>query len=219
MLIELQYESTKHGPEMKLSFIIHVPPSPVAVALAATLILGCSAPVPDDLDYEEQLMRRRAERDAFLRTGTESPVPAGKRAHLLPLSYYPPDLAFRIPATLVLFDEPEVLEIPTSTGSIEQMQRVGALQFLLDGKIHALSALLTSSEGRLFVPFRDETSGIETYGGGRYLDLDVTPTNIYGLDFNLAYHPNCYFDDAWICPLPPPENQLHTTVRAGERLP
>ena len=69
------------------------------------------------------------------------------------------------------------------------------------------------------MPFRDGTSGVETYGGGRYLDLDVTLTGIYGLDFNLAYHPNCYFDDTWICPLPPPENRLETAVRAGERLP
>ncbi len=71
---------------------------------------------------------------------------------------------------------------------------------------------------RLFVPFRDLTSGNETYGGGRYLDLDRTSTGLYDLDFNRAYHPYCVYNPEYDCPVPPADNRLAFAVRAGERL-
>ena len=71
---------------------------------------------------------------------------------------------------------------------------------------------------RLWVPFRDLTSGIETYGGGRYLDLDRTATGLYDLDFNRAYQPYCVYDPGYVCPYPPSENRLPVAIRAGERL-
>ena len=72
---------------------------------------------------------------------------------------------------------------------------------------------------RLFVPFGDPTNQGETYRAGRYLDLDRTPTGLYDLDFNRAYHPFCLFNTSYECPIPPRENQLKVFVRAGERLP
>ena len=87
-----------------------------SVVLAATLTFGCSAPAPDELGYEEELKRARAEKDTFLLTDSESPVPVEKRATLLPLSYYALDMAFRVPATLEVVDEPEVIGMPTPTG-------------------------------------------------------------------------------------------------------
>jgi hypothetical protein len=80
--------------------------------------------------------------------------------------------------------------------------------------------------GGLFVPFRDATSGSETYSGGRYV-LDTMKSADLGadadastvvLDFNYAYHPSCVYDARWVCPLAPPENRLSCAVRAGERL-
>jgi uncharacterized protein (DUF1684 family) len=84
--------------------------------------------------------------------------------------------------------------------------------------------------GGLFLPFRDATSGVETYGGGRYLFdtvkntdggcLEITPGSPHVvIDFNYAYHPSCCYDPRWACPLAPPENRLALAVRAGERLP
>jgi uncharacterized protein (DUF1684 family) len=71
---------------------------------------------------------------------------------------------------------------------------------------------------RLFLPFGDATSGTETYGGGRYLELDRTPTGLYDLDFNRAYHPYCVYNVTYDCPVPPRENYLTIAIRAGERL-
>jgi uncharacterized protein len=98
--------------------------------------------------------------------------------------------------------------------------KVGTLSFTLAGAPYKLSAFgeRVGDVRRLWVPFRDLTSGLETYGGGRYLDLDQTATGLYDLDFNRAYNPYCVYDASWICPYPPSENRLEIAIRAGERL-
>jgi uncharacterized protein (DUF1684 family) len=68
------------------------------------------------------------------------------------------------------------------------------------------------------VPFVDATSGSETYGAGRYLDIEREEDGTYSLDFNLAYHPSCVYDARFSCPLTPAENRLAVSIRAGERL-
>ena len=70
---------------------------------------------------------------------------------------------------------------------------------------------------KLFVPFRDATSGKESYGAARYLDLEDEPSGEYVLDFNLAYNPYCAYSDDYVCPFPPKENWLTAPVRAGEK--
>ena len=76
------------------------------------------------------------------------------------------------------------------------------------------------------MPFRDGTSGGETYGAGRYLldtvkgaDLGTAPDGRLVLDFNFAYNPSCAYDPKWVCPLAPPPNRLDPEIRAGERTP
>jgi len=91
----------------------------------------------------------------------------------------------------------------------------------------SLAASAQCYAGGLFVPFKDATSGHETYGGGRYL-LDTIKSADLGsdaatgtvvLDFNYAYHPSCTYDPRWVCPLAPPDSRLTIPIRAGERLP
>ena len=100
------------------------------------------------------------------------------------------------------------------------MQRVGVLQFTLQGQPLTLSAFVEEGQSldRLFVPFGDLTNGLETYHGGRNLELDRTATGLYDLDFNRAYHPYCLYNSAYDCPIPPRENRLSIPIRAGERL-
>jgi uncharacterized protein (DUF1684 family) len=102
------------------------------------------------------------------------------------------------------------------------MKRVGTLGFTINGASYSLTAFAdadTNVVTRLFVPFGDLTSGTETYRGGRYLDLDRTPTGLYDLDFNHAYHPYCVYTPSYVCPVPPRENRLQVAIRSGERLP
>ena len=77
----------------------------------------------------------------------------------------------------------------------------------------------TDEVDSVFVPFIDATSGHETYGAGRYLDLEAEPDGTYSLDFNLAYHPYCVYAPTYSCPLTPAENRLPVRIEAGERLP
>jgi uncharacterized protein len=124
-----------------------------------------------------------------------------------------------VPAVLQLADERPVFEMPTSTGLMRRMQRVGVLEFTLDGESHTLGAFVEEGTRRitqLFVPFADLTTGEETYFAGRYLDLHPTPTGLYVIDFNEAYNPYCAYNEKYDCPFPPPSNRLDIPVRAGE---
>lgn len=192
----------------------------LAIAGLAVLVAGCSPPRPDEASYLDRLVADRKAKDAVF-SGPNSIVPLDRRSWMVPLHYYEPDLSYRVPAELNVAEDQPVFEIPTSTGLRRPYRRVGTLEFTLHGERQSLAALVEVGQetGLLFVPFRDETSGTETYPAGRYLDLPSSPTGIYDLDFNRAYHPNCYFNEEYDCPFPPPENRLPVAVRAGERLP
>jgi uncharacterized protein (DUF1684 family) len=71
----------------------------------------------------------------------------------------------------------------------------------------------------LFIPFKDKTSGNETYGGGRYLDVTVPNSELTWLDFNTAYNPYCAYSYRYSCPIPPTVNTLPIEIRAGEKTP
>lgn len=156
-----------------------------------------------------------------MRESSDSPVPADKRSSFAPLPYFAVDAAYRVPAMLQPAASGPAVEMPTSTGQRRQMRRVGTLAFTLNGQPLSLGAFVEADQkdmNRLFVPFGDLTNGVETYPGGRYLDLERTPTGIYDLDFNRAYHPFCLFNASYDCPYPPPESRLKVPIRAGERL-
>jgi uncharacterized protein len=193
--------------------------------LASALVMtGCGggAPPADEADFTKAWQAWRATREAFFRQASESPIPRDKADTLLPLTYFPPDPDYVAPASLTPAQEREVVEMPTSTGEVRKEERVGVLEFSVKGQPLTLSAFVEAGSkdvNRLFVPFRDLTSGTETYQAGRYLDLERTPTGLYNIDFNRAYHPYCYYNTTFDCPYPPAENRLPIPIRAGERLP
>lgn len=200
-----------------------LPLAAIAFALVTTTAWssGCGPPKPDEEGYLEQLVEYREAKDLVFH-GPDSIVPLDRQSWMVPLRYYELNLDYRVPAQLNVDEDQPIFEIPTSTGQLRSMQKVGTLKFMLAGQPLTLSALLelpAENSDYLFVPFRDATSGTETYPAGRYLDLPSTPTGIYDLDFNRAYHPNCYFNEEYDCPFPPPENRLAIAIRAGERLP
>jgi uncharacterized protein (DUF1684 family) len=185
--------------------------------LLLALTIGCAAPE----DYASRIAAGRANKDNSFKNGADSPVPADKKATLIPLAYFPIDENYAEPATLVPAADRVRIQVPTSAGKIRNIERVGTLKFILKGQQLKLSAFLEVDEpqaNRLFVPFTDLTSGAETYPAGRYMELDPTPTGIYVVDFNIAYHPYCYYSPEYDCPYPPAENRLAIPIRAGERM-
>ena len=189
----------------------------VPIGFVLTWAAACT---PRERPYPDQIAAWRADKDRFMRSA-QSPVPPERRDGFAPLAYFPVDPEYRVPASLELMPGNDVMEMPTSTGQRRQMRRIGRLQFTLKGRPETLTAFVDATENdmrRLFVPFGDLTNGLETYQGGRYLDLDRTATGIYDLDFNRAYHPFCLYNPTYDCPVPPPENRLKIPVRAGEKL-
>ena len=186
--------------------------------MAAALVVATACGGTAD-DYVSKVATGRAVKDENFKSAADSPVPADKRAILLPLSYFPIDESYAVPATLVPSSDRKPLKVPTSTGKLRDLQSVGALKFTLRGQSLKLTAFVEEGDRQLFVPFTDLTSGAETYGAGRYMNLDPTPTGIYVVDFNSAYHPYCYYSAEFDCPYPPAENRLTIPIRAGERLP
>jgi uncharacterized protein (DUF1684 family) len=173
--------------------------------------------------YEAAIAGFRAEKDAFFKTSPHSPVPADERPTFEGIPYYPvdEDLVFDgLNLEPYAGGEPSAFQIPTSDGKLRPAHRAGTFGFEVGGAPRHLTAYVLDG-GRaesLFLPFLDETSGHETYGAGRYLDLEPDDDGTYTIDFNQAYHPSCVYAPQYSCPLTPAENRLATRIEAGERL-
>jgi uncharacterized protein (DUF1684 family) len=176
------------------------------------------------MDYASSVEAFRADKDDYFKNaGAGSPIPVAEREAFTGLPYFPVDPALRFEGlTLEPYTggEPSTFQIPTSDGKLRPAHRAGVLAFELGAVRHQLTGYtFDDGEGEgIFVPFLDATSGTESYGAGRYLDIEPEHDGTYTLDFNLAYHPSCVYDPRYSCPLTPAENRLPIRVEAGERL-
>jgi uncharacterized protein len=182
------------------------------------LLFSLAACSPPPVDYVTRIATERQDKDQMFRDRKESPVKPEDVDKFLPLSYFAIDEAYAVPAQLESAPQPETFTMPTSTGQLRTVQRIGHLKFNVKGEPLKLTAFLEQGSRRLFVPFSDLTSGTETYPAGRYMNLDPSPSGIYIVDFNVAYNPYCYYNPEYDCPLPPSENRLKVPIRAGERM-
>ena len=176
----------------------------------------------------DAVVRFRHGRDELFRSHPQSPIEPDERSSFAGLHYFPHDPSYRVDAR---FEPGEGSALLIDTGGEDgavHYRRAGHLVFRLHGEGCRLTVLsLVQYAGGLFVPFRDATSGRETYGGGRYLfdtakDTDGLVLEITAgssevvIDFNYAYNASCAYSPLWACPLAPPENYLEVPVRAGE---
>jgi uncharacterized protein (DUF1684 family) len=199
----------------------------------------------EPLDYADAVQAFRNDKDRYFRHGDGSPIPADARDAFEGLPYYPVDEALVFDGLALepyAGSEPARFMIPTSDGQLRPAHRAGSFRFELGGAPRSLAAYVVDDPHEhehdhdhdhdheeadvdeaggpaVFVPFLDATSGHETYGAGRYLDLEPEDDGTYTLDFNLAYHPSCVYDVLFSCPLTPAENRLPERIEAGERLP
>ena len=175
---------------------------------------------PEDREaWERALTRFRKEKDGFFRTSGDSPLPPGLREGFAGLRYFDPDPSFRFETELRRHANPASVMMTTSEGTRQLFNRVGHFEVSLDGRPVRVQAFQSAEreDPGIFVPFRDGTSGKESYGAARYLDLELEHDDNYVLDFNYAYNPYCAYSEDYICPLPPQENWLTAPVRAGEK--
>jgi uncharacterized protein (DUF1684 family) len=178
-------------------------------------------------DHRAAWERWRSARDELFANHPQSPLLPGARASFAGLPYFDHDPALRVlghaePAEQRHFDIATSGEEPGGSYGFTRFATVG---FELNGEACTLDAFwLDGYGGGLFLPFRDATSGRETYGACRYLldtvkgsDLGAAADGRLVLDFNFAYNPSCAYDPRWVCPLAPPGSRLTVEVRAGER--
>ncbi len=170
-----------------------------------------------------ELTQFRAEVDDFFQFHPQSPLDDAQRAEFQGLHYFEPneDLILVVEVERFAAEEP-LIEMSTNTGEQRLYRRWGRFPFLVDGEEAALTIYSDPSGHELFLPFRDATSGRESYGSGRYMDnhrpgLRQLPGGKLEVDFNYAYSPYCAFSAAYSCPLPPAENWLALPIQAGER--
>jgi uncharacterized protein (DUF1684 family) len=166
----------------------------------------------------------RRVRDEMFRKHPQSPIPAAERDSFGGLDYFHYDPAARVLGQIADVD-PQNYEVGTSGQDTMSFTRLAEVRFSVNDEPLTLEAYwLNAYGGGLFLPFRDGTSGKETYGAGRYLfdtvkgaDLGTEGDRLV-LDFNFAYNPSCSYDPRWVCPLAPPPNRLDMAIEAGERL-
>lgn len=170
-----------------------------------------------------QLIHFRAEIDTFLAQHPQSPLDYRQKADFAGLDYYDENEAFVFDVDVELFGEDEpLLEMDTSTGDIRPYRRYGRFTFQVNGQDAALTIYSDPHGHDFFLPFRDATSGHETYGAGRYMDnhrpaITQLGEKQFRVDFNYCYSPYCAYNDAYSCPLPPRENWLNVPIHAGEK--
>lgn len=203
----------------------------LAVFLCGGLLLLASCGQPENKQDEKaavdssdvytlEVRKDRLEKDKYLLTSESSPIKASDMEFFAGLSYFEVDKSFVFESVLQRLPRPEEVTIATSKDRPRIMLHLGALPFTYQGKEYAVQvyAPKDTSEGNYwFIPFTDATSGGETYGGGRYLDIDDVASDTVFLDFNYAYSPYCAYNERYDCPIPPQENALPIAIRAGER--
>ncbi|NOY22787.1 MAG: DUF1684 domain-containing protein [Acidobacteria bacterium] len=140
--------------------------------------------------------------------------------HFQHLKYFEPNPDLALNARVERLQKPDKVTMLTSRNLEKTYYRYAILHFEADGEPCQLTAYKMNLKGKydneLFIPFRDATSGKESYGAGRFLELKETPGDIMRLDLNLAFNPLCNYSPAYNCPIPPAENTLSVPIRAGE---
>ncbi|MEE1943752.1 DUF1684 domain-containing protein [Pedobacter sp. KR3-3] len=175
-------------------------------------------------NYQQTIAKHREAYKADFLKEERSPL---KEADLANLDFFKPDSTYRVQAQVSLLNNEKTFKMPTYAGTTADYIRYAKVDFKLNGQTLSMTlyrsiALLQHPQYKdlLFLPFTDETNNKSTYGGGRYIDLDLKTikNGKIEIDFNKAYNPYCAYSSGYRCPIPPEENDLATAIQAGEKL-
>ena len=163
--------------------------------------------------------------NASYKDATKSPLKKKDLKNFNGLDFFPVDSSFIVKANMVKITNAKTFEMATTTDRKPLYKEYGLLTFSLKGKEHQLTIYQSMDDLKeekykdyLFLPFTDNTSADESYGGGRYMDVMTTDVNEDGtilLNFNNTYNPYCAYNPKFSCPLTPRKNHLDLKVTAG----
>ncbi len=171
--------------------------------------------------WKKEISQKHKSLNTYYRSD-RSPLKPEHKSKFKAHDFYTPDTSFKVVARLEKFDTKSIIQMPTTTSRLPEYRRFAVAHFTINGTACALelyepAELKAGIPPYLFLPFKDETSGDETYGGGRYLDLPVPSGESIEIDFNKAYYPYCAYNEKYSCPLVPLVNQLSVPIKAGIR--
>lgn len=153
---------------------------------------------------------------------TKSPLLKKDFKKFKSLDFYPINEKLFVKAKFIITPDEKPFEMPTTTTRKPMYVKYGEAHFTLDGKSFKLNIYQSEDlkkiekyKNSLFLPFTDVTSGVESYGGGRYIDLEIPEGDSIAIDFNTAYNPYCAYNHKYSCPIPPQENDLNIEIKAG----
>ncbi|NCO64284.1 MAG: DUF1684 domain-containing protein [Flavobacteriales bacterium] len=171
--------------------------------------------IKGDTEFQRQL-------NAEYKDASTSPLKEEDRKVFEGLDFFKYDSTYVVKALFKRTENEIPFKMKTTTDRLPEYLKFGILEFFLNDEIFQLNVYqnqdLIKDEGYedyLFLPFSDETNGLESYGGGRYIDLRIPESNTVVIDFNSAYNPYCAYNDKYSCPIVPRENYLKTRIEAG----
>lgn len=190
----------------------------IAYIILFAFLLGCNSgkqPIKGDTAFQREL-------NAEYKDASTSPLTEEDRKTFEGLDFFKYDSAYVVKAQFTRTENEPVFKMKTTTDRLPEYVKYGILEFSIKGETYQLNVYQNQDlktkkdyEDYLFLPFLDETNGIESYGGGRYIDLRIPKDNTLVIDFNSAYNPYCAYNHKYSCPIVPRENYLKTRIEAG----
>lgn len=195
------------------------------ILFSILFITACNSqdkrPLMGETEYQQEL-------NASYKDASKSPLKKKDLKNFKGLDFFPVDSTFIVTAKLTKTENAPTFEMATTTDRKPIYKEYGILNFTLKGKECQLTIYQSQDNLRdekykdyLFLPFTDDTSGEDSYGGGRYMDIMTTDENPDGtirLNFNNTYNPYCAYNDRYSCPLTPRKNHLDLEIKAGVKV-
>ena len=188
------------------------------VLFSLLLILNCE----NKKRYNKSFTPFQKEMNEFFKDASISPLKEKDLKNFKGLDFFAFDSSYVVNAALTRTPEEKSFKMKTTTDRLPEYIKHGIVTFDLFDKSYILNIYRNLDiidrdgyEDYLFLPFLDDTNGDESYGGGRYIDLDVTEDDSLVIDFNSAYNPYCTYNEKYSCPIVPRENYLSIKIKAG----
>lgn len=171
--------------------------------------------------YIEEIEAQRIEKNHEFKTSDDTPLTEEQKELFTELRYFPVAEKYKVKAELQKNPREQKIKIAITDGTQREYLIFGNAHFHLEGKELDVTvyAPVDKEDDYLFIPFYDETSADQSYGGGRYVEPELIDGGTLEIDFNTAYNPYCAYNHTYRCPIPPQDNNLKVAILAGEKNP
>lgn len=190
----------------------------VVLVIIITVLHTCK----DQKRYIPNLTEFQKALNSSFKDVTKSPLSKEDRQNFISLEFFDFDSSYVVKGILIPFQKDSIFDMKTNTDRMHTYNKFGKIKFNLDNTYFELNVYkdqeLINDQTNIddvFLPFYDNTNGITTYSGGRYMDLKVSKDSIISIDFNKAYNPSCVYNYKFSCPIVPSENFIALEVNAG----